>query len=390
MQAAALALFRAALRLGKSNAANVPTMAVIARTSTRVKPALLEAFFPTRNLSHRQTSDTSLNIDAPRQLWHKCAASMHIPDGFLDAKTAATSATLATGGLAMALRHVRQHLPPRRVPLLSLAAAFIFAAQMLNFPIAGGTSGHLIGGVLAATLLGPSAAVIALACVLIIQCFLFADGGVTTLGANILNMAIINPVIGYSIYRLVRLALPGSRGMIVAAAFASWCATVASALCCAGELAFSGTAAWSLAFPAMTNVHLLIGIGEGLITALVLTAIAGSRPELAKPTTHATEFVGLGLLTALGLALFVAPYACSWPDGLEKIAGALGFEQKATTIAWLPAPIADYHFPGIHSAAMATALAGAVGTLVAFGLSLLLARWLAPSTTDETPLSRSP
>jgi cobalt/nickel transport system permease protein len=260
---------------------------------------------------------------------------------------------------------------------------------MLNFPVVGGTSGHLVGGVLAATLLGPSAAVIAMACVLIIQCFLFADGGVTALGANILNMAIINPLIGYSIYRLVRWALPGSHGMIVAAAFASWCATVAAAIGCAGQLAFSGTADWSLALPAMTNVHMFIGIGEGLITALVLTAIHRARPELTTPQTTAGEFVGLGVLTALGLAVFVAPYACDWPDGLEKIAGVLGFKHKAATTPWLPAPIADYHFPGIHSAAVATALAGAVGTLVAFGLSVLLARWLAPRPTDEAQLSGS-
>ncbi|MEI6085678.1 MAG: energy-coupling factor ABC transporter permease [Verrucomicrobiota bacterium] len=300
---------------------------------------------------------------------------MHIPDGFLDAKTAATSATLATGGLALAVRQVRRHLPARKVPLLGLAAAFVFAAQMLNFPIIGGTSGHLVGGVLAATLLGPSAAVIAMSCVLIIQCFLFADGGVTALGANILNMAIINPLIGYSVYRLVRAGLPGSRGMIVAAAFASWCATVASAIACAGQLALSGTAAWSLVFPTMTNVHMLIGIGEGLITALVLTAIARARPELTEPTAHTGELVGLGLLTTVGLAVFVTPFACSWPDGLEKIAGAIGFEHKAVAL-W--------------SGLKYTAVTGALGALLAFALSLLLARWLAPRPTDEAQLSRSP
>src|SRR5512146_2945908 len=115
---------------------------------------------------------------------------MHIPDGFLDTKTAAATGAIAALGLGVALRQARFHLPPRRVPLLGLAAAFVFAAQMLNFPIGGGTSGHLVGGVLAAALLGPSAAVVVLSAVLLVQCFMFADGGVLALGANVFNMAI--------------------------------------------------------------------------------------------------------------------------------------------------------------------------------------------------------
>ena len=109
---------------------------------------------------------------------------MHVPDGFLDAKTAVATAALAAAGLGVALRQARLHLPPRRVPLLGLAAAFVFAAQMINFPVAGGTSGHLVGGVLAAVLLGPSAAVIVLSAVLIVQCLMFADGGLSALGAK--------------------------------------------------------------------------------------------------------------------------------------------------------------------------------------------------------------
>src|SRR5512143_666441 len=126
---------------------------------------------------------------------------MHIPDGFLDAKTAIATGGLALAGLGVALRQARLSLPPRRVPLLGLAAAFVFAAQMLNFPVAGGTSGHLVGGVLACVLLGPSAAVLALTSVLIVQCLLFADGGVLALGANVFNMAIVGSVAGYGIYR---------------------------------------------------------------------------------------------------------------------------------------------------------------------------------------------
>jgi cobalt/nickel transport system permease protein len=308
---------------------------------------------------------------------------MHIPDGFLDAKTAAATAVLAAGGVGVALRQVRRQLPRRKAPLLGLAAAFVFAAQMLNFPVAGGTSGHLIGGVLTAVLLGPSAAVVVLASVLIVQCFLFADGGVTALGANIFNMALVGGVAGYAIYRVVFGWSRDARTQVMAAAFAAWCSTVLAAICCAGELALSGTVAWRVAFPAMANVHMLIGFGEGLITALVIVAIARARPELLQQDAPATfgPVVVFGLLISLGLALFVAPFACSWPDGLEKVAGALGFDHRAAATPLVPSPIPDYALPGIQSAGGATAWAGAIGTVVVFALAWLLARALVPKET---------
>ena len=314
---------------------------------------------------------------------------MHIPDGFLDAKTAVAAGVLSAAGLGVALRQAHRHLPPRRVPLLGLAAAFVFAAQMLNFPVAGGTSGHLVGATLAAVLLGPGAAAIALTAVLIVQCFLFNDGGVTALGANVFNMAILGSFVGYGVYRLVRRFAPGQRGLILAAAFAGWCSTVVAAISCAGQLALSGTAPWSVSFPAMAGVHMLIGIGEGAITALVLLAIVRVRADLvddAAPVaaTPLTAFIGFGLIAALGLALFVSPFACQWPDGLERVAAALGFEHRAVATPLLPAPIPDYAVPGISSAVAATALAGAIGTVLVFGLSLLLARVLVPKRAAET------
>src|ERR1043166_4981334 len=129
---------------------------------------------------------------------------MHIPDGFLDAKTAVTAAAFSVTGVGVALRHVRLHLSQRRIPMLGLAAAFVFAAQMLNFPVAGGTSGHLVGGVFTAILLGPSAAILVMTCVLIVQCLMFADGGLMALGANVFNMAIVNVCGGYFVFRLAR------------------------------------------------------------------------------------------------------------------------------------------------------------------------------------------
>ena len=306
---------------------------------------------------------------------------MHIPDGFIDGKTAATTAALSAVGVGLALRQVRQKLPRRRVPLLGLAAAFLFAAQMINFPVYGGTSGHLLGGVLVAALLGPSAAIVVLTTVLIVQCFLFADGGVLALGANVFNMGIVGAAGGYWMYRLVCRVLPGTRGQVAAVAFASWCSTVVAAIFCAGQLAWSRTVAWPVAFTAMVGVHMLIGIGEALISALVFLAVHRIRPDLMGDLGEGgqprlwDEFVRYGLLAVVGVGLFIAPFACSWPDGLERVAARLGFEDKATRPV-LVAPASGYRVPGIHWAAGATALAGAAGAVVVFGLSQLLARSL--------------
>jgi cobalt/nickel transport system permease protein len=337
---------------------------------------------------------------------------MHIPDGFLDLKTALATGVLAAAGLGLALREARRTLPPRKVPLLGLSAAFVFAAQMLNFPVVGGTSGHLVGAVLAAALLGPAAAVIVLSAVLIVQCFMFADGGVTALGANIFNMGIIGGVVGGMVYGAVSRLIKGLYGRLVAAMVASWVSIVLAAIMCAGELAASGRVAWSAAFPAMALVHMLIGIGEGMITALVLASIGAARPELlglavrqpqgfevivpdgpvaayaessAEPSPEPSAeperkslgtVLFFGLLVSLGLALFVAPFASPWPDGLDKTAELLGFKDQEVEHRGVPAPVADYKMPFIGSASLATSLAGAAGTLVVFGGALLLARVL--------------
>ena len=318
---------------------------------------------------------------------------MHIPDGFIDGKTAATTVLLSAVGVGLALRQARRRLPPRRVPLLGLAAAFLFAAQMVNFPVVGGTSGHLMGGVLVAALIGPSAAIVVLTTVLIVQCFLFADGGVLALGANVFNMAILGAAGGYGIYRLVCGWLPGTRGQVTAVAFAGWCSTVLAAISCAGQLAWSGTVAWPAGFAAMAGVHMVIGLGEGLIGALVFLAIRRMRPDLTtevngpNPPRHLGELACYGLLAVLGIAIFVAPFACPWPDGLDSVAARLGFEHKAAQpIVGVLAP--GYQVPGVRWAAGATALAGAVGTLVVFGLALLLARSLVRKPEVESNPTR--
>jgi cobalt/nickel transport system permease protein len=309
---------------------------------------------------------------------------MHIPDGFLDGKTALAAGALAAAGLGVALRTVRRAFPPRRVPLIGLAAAFVFAAQMLNFPVVGGTSGHLIGAVLAAVLLGPSAAVLVMSTVLILQCFMFADGGVSALGANLFTMALVAPGVGYAVFAVVRrIAGESRRSLLLATAFASWCSTVVAAIACAGQLAASGTVAWGVALPAMAGVHMLIGVGEAAITTLVIAAVEVVRPELLRESAapggrpRYAEPAAYGLLVSLGLAVFVAPFASGWPDGLERVAAALGFEATARA-PLLAAPLPEYVVPGLGSAVSSTVIAGSVGTLLAFGLAYLLARLLTP------------
>lgn len=319
---------------------------------------------------------------------------MHIPDGFLDTRTAAATGALAAAGLGLALRQARLHLPPRRVPLLGLSAAFVFAAQMLNFPVAGGTSGHLIGGVLTAVLLGPSAAVIVISAVLIVQCLMFADGGISALGANVFNMALVGSVGGWAVYYLVSRTVKGLFGRVLAAAFAGWCSTVLASIACAGELAASHTVRWSVGFPTMAGVHMLIGIGEGLITALVLVAVSQTRPELildpdrSVPSRPYGAVTAYGVLIALGLALFVSPFASESPDGLDKTASGLGFEDKAKVI--VPAPMPDYTIGRFSAARIGTSIAGAIGTIGVFGFSWVLARALVPKAKGKDVADPAP
>lgn len=308
---------------------------------------------------------------------------MHVPDGFLDAKTCVATAVLAVAGLAVALRGVRRTLPARRQPLLGTAAAFVFAAQMLNFPVAAGTSGHLVGATLAVVLLGPFAAVVVMTCVLVLQCLLFQDGGLTALGANVVNMALVATAVAAAVHALVGRALGGGpRARLLAVGFAAWCSTVVAAVTCAGELTASGTVAWRAVLPAMAGVHMLVGLGEGIVTMLVVAAVGRLRPELLAPAaTLPPRAVGAlvlgGVVVALALVAFVAPSACGWPDGLERVAGALGFAHAATAPA-LEAPWGDYLVPGLGSETAATIAAGATGTVAAFLVAAFLAWRLVP------------
>jgi len=205
---------------------------------------------------------------------------MHIPDGFLAANTWVPAWIMSIGGIGYCIRKAGQLVKDRVIPLMGVMSAFIFAAQMLNFPIAGGTSGHLLGGVLAAVLVGPYAGAVVIAIVLIVQCLVFQDGGLTTLGANIFNMSIIGCMGGYVIYSFVRKILGNDKGIIIGAAIAAWLSVVVASCACAVELAISGTSPLKIALPAMALVHMLIGVGEAIITCLVVAFVLKVRPDL--------------------------------------------------------------------------------------------------------------
>ena len=206
---------------------------------------------------------------------------MHIPDGFLNISTVATTYVVSAGGVGNAVRVANKKLGEKQVPLMGVLAAFIFAAQMLNFPVAGGTSGHVIGAALAAILLGPWAAVLVMSCVLIAQSLIFQDGGLLALGANIFNMGIIASFAGYYGYRLLTLLLGDNRrGKLVGSAFGAWSSVLLASIACALELALSGASPIGVVLPAMAGVHALIGIGEGLITTAVLSLVLATRADL--------------------------------------------------------------------------------------------------------------
>jgi cobalt/nickel transport system permease protein len=206
---------------------------------------------------------------------------MHIPDGFLDPKTWITTSAVGALAVSYAMRKSKLALEPQQVPQMALIGAFIFAAQMINFPVMGATSGHFLGGALAAMLFGPWLSVIVMSCVLIIQALLFQDGGITVLGANILCTAVIGSWVGYVVFR-AGAGWTSRRGRFAIAFLAGWASIVVAALGVAALLAISGTVSWPVAFGAMFTWHSLIGIGEGLITAFVLVYLRDRRWGLFK------------------------------------------------------------------------------------------------------------
>jgi cobalt/nickel transport system permease protein len=205
---------------------------------------------------------------------------MHIPDGFLTPEVWGPLWVLAAAVLGFSVWRVNRRLEDRHVPLLGVLAAFVFAVQMLNVPVAGGTSGHVVGGVLIAVFVGPLAGSLVMASILAVQALFFQDGGITALGANILNMGLIGALLGYWLYFLISRMVGGKRGGMVGAGVAAWVAIVLASVACSLELAASGTFPLTVALPAMVGYHMVIGVVEAVVTVAVVGVVSRARPDL--------------------------------------------------------------------------------------------------------------
>jgi cobalt/nickel transport system permease protein len=300
---------------------------------------------------------------------------MHIPDGFLSVLVSIVLWVLSILVVAYALKRVNKDLGERQVPLMGVVAAAIFAGQMLNFTVIGGTSGHLMGAALATILLGPWPAILVMTTVVSVQALIFQDGGLLVLGANIFNMGIVGVAVSYFVYTTVRrLAGEKSWGIFAGGFLAAWASIFVAALAVALQLAFSGTSPANIAVPAMAGIHAFIGVGEGLITAGALALIYASRPDLLKPggerKAGGAALWVVGLIIAVALAI-ASPLASAYPDGLEWVAGQRGFLESAQKPVYQIIP--DYILPGVSNEALATILAGIIGTLLVFGITALVA-----------------
>ncbi|WP_329464755.1 energy-coupling factor ABC transporter permease [Streptomyces sp. NBC_01431] len=345
---------------------------------------------------------------------------MHVPDGFINAPVSAVTGVVAASAIAVSLRGARRELDEKTAPLAGLVAAFIFAVQMLNFPVAAGTSGHLLGGALAAILVGPYTGVLCVSVVLLMQGILFADGGLTALGVNITDMAITTTVVAYALFRGLVKVLPRTRRSLTAASFVAALLSVpAAALVFTAIYALGGTTDVPITkvLTAMVGVHVLIGIGEAVITALTVGAVIAVRPDLvhgargltaplklrvggelvdapaavpAAARSGSTKKVwGIGILAALLLAGFVSFYASASPDGLEKVAHDKGIDAKTTHHAAADSPLAGYSVRDIGDARLSGGLAGVigVGVTVAVGSGVF---WTVRRRRTDTIPERTP
>ncbi len=325
---------------------------------------------------------------------------MHIPDILIDPRVAIVTTVVGAAGLAYGLRRVERRHGERTTSLMGMMAAFVFAAQMVNFPVGPGVSGHLLGGVLSAVILGPWAGAVVIAAVLIVQCLVFQDGGVTALGANFVNMGLIGSIGGYAIYAPIRKALGSRKGVLIGSMIAAWFSVLLAAGAFSIELATGGgkhdffrILSW------MALVHAVIGVGEALITGLVVRFVLLTRPDLIYDETAqhadadldavspvprggpgwlATMLAGLGI--ALGVAVFVSPFAYDEPDGLEYVGEKLGFMPEESAPPIVNSPMPDYQaplpvsIPGLDGVKVATAAAGLLGTLIVFVFAWSLAK----------------
>ncbi|CEJ44697.1 energy-coupling factor ABC transporter permease [Umezakia ovalisporum] len=304
---------------------------------------------------------------------------MHIPDGFISPPVAGATSLMSAAALVLACGRTQEAFGIRRAPILGLTTAFIFAAQMINFPVSGGTSGHLLGGTLAAIVLGsPWAGMLCIATVFIIQAVLFADGGITALGANILNAGVIAVWVGWVLTKTLQRLFGGSKGRLpLAAGIAAGVSVVVASVACAIELVLSGTASAAIVLPAMTGIHILIGVGEGLITGGVVAYLATARPDLLPGEQQQFQGWLVPVISILLVAGLLSLVASGWPDGLERVAEDLGFIDLAEEVRiQVPTPLADYEIEALG--VIGTSIAGLLGSVVSFAVAFGIAKVIKP------------
>jgi len=307
---------------------------------------------------------------------------MHIPDGFISPSVALATTLTSASFLTVSLSRTGKQIGLKQAPILALTTAFIFAAQMINFPVAGGTSGHLLGATLAVLILGnPWAATVAISTVLIIQSLLFADGGITALGANILNMGIVGVWVSWMLTKTLQRLLGGSKKRLpLVAGISAFFSTVIASIFCSLELIISGTVSPHLILPTMTGIHILIGVGEGLITGGVLTYLITIRPDLLPGDEPKLQRWLIPIISTLLIAGILSLFASSFPDGLEKVAENFGFIHLAENVRIaLNTPFSDYQISGMNEQ-VGTSVSGLFGTSICFGLSFLISKFIIPKS----------
>lgn len=304
---------------------------------------------------------------------------MHVPDGFINAPVSIGTGVISFATLWAYVRSAKSLVADKLIALTGMMSALIFVLQMINFPIAAGTSGHLLGGALAVIVLGPNLGIICISIVVVIQSLLFADGGLSALGINVLNMAIITSLVGWlTISSWKKLFGEANISIISGSIVAGILSVVFSSIAFVFEYALGGTVSVPLGsvLIAMVSSHLLIGLGEGVITALIVSLLLRVRSDLIYIKTNndkknsKSSFYGLFIFLLLSLTL-ITPYASSSPDGLESVAGDFGFSEDSGIVLLLD----DYGISGLNNNFLSTALSAVLGVVVVIGVSNIVLKY---------------
>ena len=303
---------------------------------------------------------------------------MHVPDGFINAQVSVATGVISLGTLWAYVRNAKNLVADKLIALTGMMSALIFVLQMINFPIAAGTSGHLLGGALAVIVLGPSLGIICISIVVVIQSLLFADGGLSALGVNVLNMAIITSLTGWLTITFWKKLFGDSQFTLISGSvIAGLLSVVFSSIAFVMEYAIGGTVSVPLGsvLIAMISTHLFIGLGEGVITALIISLLLRVRSDLVYANTkkdksnNLSTSYGIFIVLILSLTL-ITPYASSSPDGLESVASNFGLEETDGVVLLLE----DYGISSVNNNFVSTILSALLGVLSIAGLSTLFFR----------------